>query len=244
MGIVSLLILFHQEIKVMNNLHYFMTSSVIIILYIILGTSNADRYLLVEVGDELILDMESNLNKGPLTRRRSISTNQLDKEAVPNENRNHGKQSGYRWSWLPPPMKTKTTAPAPPPIPIDCEMGEWVTHGECSCEHETPCLLRDGSPGLPYSSGETCRRKQTKSIVKEGAHGGRNDCKKIDRTEICTEECRKPKPLPTTTTPVAWTTMPKTAPPQSGAWRAWAHGGHRRWKPRATPPPPPSPVWK
>ena len=221
-----------------------MTSSVIIILYIILGTSNADRYLLVEVGDELTLDMESNVNKGPLTRRRSISTNQLDKEAVPNENRNHGKQSGYRWSWLPPPMKTKTTAPAPPPIPIDCEMGEWVTHGECSCEHETPCLLRDGSPGLPYSSGETCRRKQTKSIVKEGAHGGRNDCKKIDRTEICTEECRKPKPLPTTTTPVAWTTMPKTAPPQSGAWRAWAHGGHRRWKPRATPPPPPSPVWK
>ena len=57
-------------------------------------------------------------------------------------------------------------------------MGEWVTHGECRCEHETPCLLRDGSPGLPYSSGEKCRRKQTKSVIKKGAYGGRNDCKK------------------------------------------------------------------
>ena len=55
---------------------------------------------------------------------------------------------------------------------------------------------------------------------------------------------RKPKPLPTTTTPAAWTTMAETAPPQSGAWRAWASGGNRRWKPRATPPPPPSSVWK
>ena len=69
-------------------------------------------------------------------------------------------------------------------------MGEWVTDGECRCEHETPCLSGDGSPALPYSSGETCRRTQTKSVIKEGAYGGRNDCKKIDRTEICTEECK------------------------------------------------------
>ena len=74
--------------------------------------------------------------------------------------------------------------------PIDCEMGEWITRGECRCEHETPCLLRDGSPGLPYSSGETCRRKQTKSVMKRGKYGGRNDCKRIHRTKICTAECK------------------------------------------------------
>ena len=74
-----------------------MMSSVFIILYIILGTSNADRYLLVEVGDEL-------------------------EEAVPNENTNYGKQSGFRrssgyrsFTWAPPPMKIPTTTPAPPP---------------------------------------------------------------------------------------------------------------------------------
>ena len=50
---------------------------------------------------------------------------------------------------------------------------------------------------------------------------------------------RMQKPLPKTKAPAAWTKEPETAPPQSGGWRAWANGGHRRWKPRATPPPPP-----
>ena len=97
-----------------------MTSSVIIILYNILDISNADRYLLVEVGEELTSNMESNVNEGPMTPRRSISTKQLDEEAVPNANTNNGKQFGYRrgsghrsFTWAPPPIKT--TAPAPPP---------------------------------------------------------------------------------------------------------------------------------
>ena len=98
-----------------------MTSLVIQILYIILGVSNADRYLLLEVDDELTSDMESNVYERSIPRRRSIPTKQLDEEAVPNGNTNYGKQSGYRrgsshrrsMTWAPPPIKT--TAPAPPP---------------------------------------------------------------------------------------------------------------------------------
>merc|ERR1712179_464531 len=105
-------------------------------------------------------------------------------------------KKGYRargkgwWTTKPTWAPSTTTTIPPPPPPIDCEMGEWTEFGDCVCERGTQCLYPDGSPNLPHDSDEVCERIRNKPVAKHGGYGGRDDCKSMEDTQPCTDECR------------------------------------------------------
>ena len=68
-------------------------------------------------------------------------------------------------------------------IAVDCEMGEWTNWAECKCPSGKKCV--------PHDSKDTCKRKRTKPLAKQGANGGNNDCKKEYAHDDCTKKCKR-----------------------------------------------------